>query len=165
MSNDTPRNETSAPNAEEVNSVALSRFSERFASRNHAREVATSARRSSIGLQIKEQFADGKWHPLDTIAETINADEDHVRATLDRITKTNHTYFGCTAERKKVGTRVEYRIFKINKTISSNELIEKLTPIIEGLRAEGKKNMVTMSPQTVAVLAHRLQKLLDEWAE
>jgi hypothetical protein len=132
---------------------------------NHARGAATSVRRSSIGQQIKENFADSKWHPLNVIAKTIEADVEHVRATLDRITRTNQTYFGCRAERKRVGTHVEYRIFKIEKTISSNELIEKLAPIIEGLRAEGKKNMVTMSPQTVAVLAHRLQKLLDEWAE
>jgi hypothetical protein len=177
MSNPTPRNVTSAPNTEVLNSVAVNRFGERFAHQNHSRNATSSARQSTIGhpvrvprprrpkigFAIREHFANGKWHATQTIATKIEADQDHVATTLDGICK-NQTY-GCNAEKKKVGTHVEYRIFKMKKTISSNELIEKLTPIIEGLRAEGKKNMVTMSPQTVAVLAHRLQKLLDEWAE
>jgi hypothetical protein len=177
MSNDTPRGETTTPNAEAVSWVAVSRFSERFAPQNHTREATTSARRPSIGrpvrvprprrpkigCAIREHFADGKWHAVETIATKIEADQDHVATTLDGICK-NQTY-SCRAEKKKVGTHVEYRIFKLNKTISSHELIEKLAPIVEGLKEQGRKNMVTMSPQTVAVLAHRLQKLLDEWAE
>jgi hypothetical protein len=156
----TPRSEVTAP---------IARLSSRLTNvpllKINRVKAATSGRRPSIGPQIKAHFADGRWHSVGIIAKTIHADEDHVRTTLNRITWTCNSYFGCRAERKKVGTHFEYRIFKISKTISSNELIEKLTPIIEGLRDEGKKNMVTMSPQTVAVLAHRLQKLLDEWAE
>jgi hypothetical protein len=120
-------------------------------------------RRPKIGSTIRKHFADGKWHAIETIATKIEADRDHVATTLRGISK-NQTY-SCNAEKKKVGTRVEYRIFKLDKTISSHELIEKLAPIIEGLKEQGRKNMVTMSPQTVAVLAHQLQKLLDEWAE
>jgi len=131
----------------------------------HPMDRVPRARRPKIGRTIREHFADGKWHRLSTIASKVEADEDHVRDTLERITWKNVTYNGCKAEKKKVGTHVEYRIFKMDTTVSLTELTEKLTPIIEGLRAEGKKNMVTMSPQTVAVLSHRLQKLLDEWAE
>lgn len=229
MSNDTPRNETSDPNAGEVNSVALSRLnktdfrkigrmreptghkaailqiikteamtSQEIASRTgiHAAgarlsellrdgyvQIANGNRQNSIGGKslliyefvpnpqqrpsirktLKEQFADGKWHQLSNIARKIDRDKTHVRRTLDSMLK-NQTH-RCKAEKKKVGLHFEYRIFQLDKTISSSELINKLTPIIEGLRAEGKKNMVTMSPQTVAVLAYRLQKLLDEWAE
>jgi hypothetical protein len=234
MSNPAPRNEPSAPNAEEVNSVALSRLtkrdliatsvfplgarkrepngqkaailriiktrpmtSEEVAARtgiyaagarlsellrdgyvriaNNKRQNSTGKslliyefvpdpqQRPSIHKTLKQQFADGKWHRLSNIAHEIGRDETHVRRTLDSILK-NQTH-GCKAEKKSVGQHFEYRIFRLDKTISSNELIEKLTPVIEGLRAEGKKNMVTMSPQTVAVLAHRLKKLLNEWAE
>src|SRR5262245_27617961 len=120
-------------------------------------------RRPKIGDTIREHFADGKWYAVEAIAAKIEADRDHVVTTLRGISK-NQTY-SCNAEKKKVRTRVEYRIFKLNKTISSHELIEKLAPIDEGLKEQGSKNMVTMSPQTVAVLAHRLQKLLDEWTE
>lgn len=126
-------------------------------------EPVTSARRPPIGPSIKEHFADGKWHRLETVANKLETDEDHVRDTLDGISK-NQTY-GCKAEKKKVGTHIEYRIFKLDKTISSNELVEKLTPIIEGLEDQGRKNIVTMSPPQVKILAHRLRKLLDEWTE
>ena len=68
------------------------------------------------------------------------------------------------AGRKKVGNEIHYRIFKQEKTISSDELIEKLAPIIKELKAEGKKNMATMSPASVAHLTGKLSNLLDEWA-
>ena len=74
-------------------------------------------------------------------------------------------YFGCKVERKHVGANTEFRIFKKEKTISLDELIEKLRPIVEGLKAEGKKNMATMVPAEVAMLAARLERLLNEWAE
>jgi hypothetical protein len=117
----------------------------------------------SIGKVLKEQFADGKWHRLSKIVQQIDRDEDHVRRALNRMLK-NRTH-GCKAEKKKVGQHVEYRIFSLDKTISSAELIEKLTPILKGLEAEGAKNMATMSPGTVAYLAGQLRRLLEEWTE
>jgi hypothetical protein len=120
------------------------------------------ARRPSIGESIKEHFADGKWHPLDTIVEGLGADKKHVLDTINGMSKNG--YFGCKVERKRVGTYTEFRIFKEDKTISLDELIEKLAPIIKELKAEGKKNMATMSPATVAHLAGKLSNLLDEWA-
>jgi hypothetical protein len=45
------------------------------------------------------------------------------------------------------------------------ELTTKLRPIVEGLKTEGKKNMATMVPAEVAMLAARLERLLNEWAE
>jgi hypothetical protein len=125
-------------------------------------ESISAARRPSIGKSIKEGFADGKWHRPGEIAEKIGADEAHVLDTINRMSK-NGT-FGCKVERKRVGANTEFRIFKKEKTISFDELIEKLAPIIKELKAEGKKNMATMSPATVAHLAGKLSNLLDEWA-
>jgi len=124
---------------------------------------AVRPRRSPIGKAIIENFADGKWHRVETIAEKIEAAPDNVEATLDHMRK-NGTY-GSKCERKKVGTGFQHRIFHSEKQISSNELVEKLGPIIEGLKLEGKKNMATMSPGTVAALAALLQKQLDEWTK
>ena len=121
------------------------------------------ARRPSIGKSIKERFADGRWHPLDTIVEAVRADKEHVLATIKGMS--SNGYFGCKVERKHVGANTEFRIFKKEKTISLDELIEKLRPIVEGLKAEGKKNMATMVPAEVAMLAARLERLLNEWAE
>ena len=69
------------------------------------------------------------------------------------------------AGRKKVGNEIHYRIFKQDKAVSVEELTTKLRPIVEGLKAEGKKNMATMVPAEVAMLAARLERLLNEWAE
>ena len=121
------------------------------------------ARRPSIGKSIKEHFADGNWYWPSLIAERIGADEAHVLDTINGMSKNG--YFGCRVERKRVGTHTEFRIFKEDKTISLDELIEKLAPIIKELKAEGKKNMATMSPATVAHLAGKLSNLLDEWAQ
>jgi predicted ArsR family transcriptional regulator len=119
--------------------------------------------RRSLGVALSEQFADGKWHRLSHIADKIGHAEDRVRRTLDGMLK-KQTY-GCKAEKKKVGQHFEYRIFRLAKTVSSSELIEKLTPILKDLEAEGEKNMATMSPGTVAYLAGQLRRLLEEWTE
>jgi len=73
--------------------------------------------------------------------------------------------YGAKAEWKRVGKERHYRIFKQDKTVSVEELITKLRPIVEGLKVEGKKNMATMVPAEVAMLAARLEHLLNEWAE
>ena len=121
-----------------------------------------AARRPSIGEPIKEGFADGKWHRPSVIAEKIGADEAHVLDTIKGMS--NNGTYGCKVERKRVGQQIEFRIFKTDKTVSLDELIEKLAPIIKELKAEGKKNMATMSPATVSHLAGKLSNLLDEWA-
>lgn len=128
-------------------------------------KLMQAPKRPAIGEAIKESFADGKWHGVATIAKGIDADEDHVRETLDRITRKNTTYFGCKAEKKYVGRDAAYRIFKIDRTISSAEIAEKLAPILSGLEAQGKKTLATMSPGKVSILAHELRKLLKEWTE
>jgi hypothetical protein len=125
-------------------------------------ESITASRRPSIGGPIKERFADGKWHRSSAIAEKIGADEKHVLDTISGMSKNG--YYGCKVERKRVGAKTEFRIFKKEKTVSLDELTEKLAPIIKELKAEGKKNMATMSPATVAHLAGKLSNLLDEWA-
>ena len=120
-----------------------------------------TTRRSPIGKPIVQKFADGKWHKPETVARAINQAEDHVATTLERMRK-NQTY-GAKCERRHAGKGFEYRIYKQEKMISSSELVEKLTPIIKDLKAEGRKNMATMSPATVGYLAGMLEKLVEEW--
>ena len=136
---------------------------------------------------IKKQFGDGKWHSLEKIAAAVaidaprwevrfaltllsirsqgrapaidpNSGRGH-RRSIPLLRETD----GCQYEQRKVGTSYEYRIFYSEKKISASELTEKLAPVYEGVKAQGKCNMATMSPAQVAVLAGRLRKLLDEW--
>lgn len=104
-----------------------------------------------------------KWRTLEEIAEIASVSQDAARAVMHNI-RTNRKHHA-KVETRKVGTEKQYRIFKQDKTVSVDELTEKLTPIIDGLIAEGKKNMATMVPATVAMLAAKLKRLLDEWAE
>lgn len=126
--------------------------------------VLRQKNRPKIGPMIVEQFGDGKWHSLASIAGAIEAPEEHIVETLRTMEALRGTY-GARCERKKVGTSSSYRIFRQTRMISSAELKTKLTPLVEGLKAEGRKNMATMSTATVAHLAGSLQLLLDEWTE
>ena len=122
-------------------------------------------KRAAIVAQIKEKFADGKWHILTAMAAEIEVEATNILDVIERM-KWKGGYSGCKAETRKYGTTHQCRIFcQGHKTISAPELIEKLAPIIKELKYQGKCNMATMSPPSVAVLAGRLQKLLDEWTE
>jgi hypothetical protein len=114
--------------------------------------------------KIVAKFADSKWHSLPVIAKHLDApDEDEVARSLAGMVK--HGWGSATTETKTVGTVKHFRFFKNDKMISSSELTDKLTPILEGLEAEGKKTMATMAPAKVAILAHQLRKLLKDWTE
>jgi hypothetical protein len=115
-----------------------------------------------VGRAMVAKLHVGKWYSAQTVAEDAGITERDVHSVLHNMCY--RPAHGAKAERKKVGNEIHYRIFKQEKTISSDELIEKLAPIIKELKAEGKKNMATMSPASVAHIAGKLSNLLDEWA-
>jgi predicted transcriptional regulator len=110
-----------------------------------------------------EQCAGKKWRSLREIAHIAGISRPAARGVMHNI-QSNHKHH-VKVEVQKVGNETHYRIFKQDKTVSMEELITKLRPIVEGLKAEGKKNMATMVPAEVAMLAARLERLLNEWAE
>jgi hypothetical protein len=116
-----------------------------------------------VGRSIVATCRDGKWRSAAEIARRAGTSAANVHAVLT--TMCWRSSYGAKAECKKVGKDRHYRIFKQDKTVSVDELTEKLRPIVEGLKAEGKKNMATMVPAEVAMLAARLERLLNEWAE
>jgi hypothetical protein len=116
-----------------------------------------------VGRAIVAKCRLGKWHTLTELAAAAGISERDANSVLE--TMCWRPSYGAKAEWKRVGKERHYRIFKQDKQVSVDELTEKLTPIIDGLIAEGKKNMATMVPATVAMLAAKLKRLLDEWAE
>lgn len=127
-------------------------------------EPITAPRRPAIGDAIKEQFADGQWHAVDDISAAVGADADHVTDTLKNISQ--HQTYGCKAERKRgPGGGQQWRLFKLDRVVSSGELLNKLTPIIKDLEDEGRSSAAAASPARVAILAHKLRKLLDGWVQ
>src|SRR5262245_3733334 len=104
-----------------------------------------------------------KWRSAREIAALCGLAETDVTRVIHNI-QGSHQH-RAKVETRKVGKGRQYRIFEKDKQVSVAELTTKLRPIIEGLKAEGKKNMATMVPAVVAMLAHDLEKLLDAWAE
>ena len=118
---------------------------------------------SDTSVTVIRKCTDAKWRSAREVADRAHVAEDDV-ARVMHVIRTTHKH-RAKVETKRVGTETHYRIFKQDKTVSVDELTEKLTPIIDGLMAEGRKNMATMVPATVAMLAAKLKRLLDEWAE
>lgn len=121
-----------------------------------------------VGKKLRDAFADGKWHRLDELAKHLDTDESHVLSAI----KTAELHGHVRADKKRVGKdsagsgpTTAFRMFRTNRTVSFEELTTKLAPIVEGLEAEGRKNMATMSPATVATLAGRLKQLIDDWGK
>jgi hypothetical protein len=117
----------------------------------------------NVGRSIVAKCRAGRWHTASHMAEQAGVASDDVHRVMGMMCK--YPTHGAQAEKKKVGSEYHYRIFKQNKTVSVEELTTKLRPIVEGLKIEGKKNMATMVPAEVAMLAARLERLLNEWAE
>lgn len=119
---------------------------------------------SKIGKAIRANFMDGKWHGPSTIAKALDEPEAEVEKTLElayRRGAGNATYR--VEKIKRPRGAVEYRLFPTEKKISSFELTEKLTPIIEYLRTEGKKMMAMSTISAARECASRLENLLKEW--
>jgi len=127
-------------------------------------EINVPGRKLNLSPKIIEHFADGKWHSLDTIAEKIEAPRDDIERTFALMLSKPRNY-KAKCEKKPVGKGFSYRLFKQDRAIASSELLEKLAPIIKALEAEGKASAAAASPANVAILAGKLRKLLNEWAE
>jgi hypothetical protein len=118
---------------------------------------------SDTSLSVIKKCNGDKWRNASEIAARTGLPECQVARVIHLI-QTSHKH-RATVETKRVANKIHYRIFKQDKTVSLEELTTKLRPIVEGLKAEGKKNMATMVPAEVAMLAARLERLLNEWAE
>jgi hypothetical protein len=119
---------------------------------------------NTSALLIKK-CGNGKW--LDALNGQIARRVGQIESDIPHLVhmvQSSHKH-RASVETKRVGGKTLYRIFKQDKTVSVEELTTKLRPIVEDLKAEGRKNMATMVPAEVAMLAARLERLLNEWAE
>ena len=118
---------------------------------------------SDTSLRIIKNCNGAQWRSAREVATRAGLSEGDVARVIHHI-QSSHKH-RAKVETKRIGKEIRYRIFKQDKTVSVDELTTKLRPIVEGLKAEGKKNMATMVPAEVAMLAARLERLLNEWAE
>lgn len=118
-------------------------------------------RAKDIGKCLAAKFADGKWRDIDVIAKQADVPVSDVKGILQNII--DHRSFSSTCEKKAVAKTFHYRIFPQERQISTVELTEKMQPLLDILKMEGRKNMATMSPPTVAYHTSLIQALLNDW--
>lgn len=120
-------------------------------------------RHNPVADAIRDQFSDGKWHTPAVIAKAIKTPVPEVKRTLDLMNGRPSKKYDM--EKRQVAKDYQYRIFPREKTISSLELIEKLTPLIRALEAQQHTNMATVSIATFGSVASQLKALLKEWCQ
>jgi hypothetical protein len=131
--------------------------------------------KESIWRDIVDEFGDGKWHPAAEIADKLKTSTTHVMNSLCPMeAKTNAPpYDGARCERKQKGTEHQFRIYRggtkgaaLERMISSEELAEKLGPILKALNIEADKKVAGLiAPVIIRTIANDLQKCLTEWTK
>lgn len=119
---------------------------------------------TDLGPRIVKAFADGKWHDEQAIIDHFP--DDNPKDVVSRL-RTMQSVGGhkTRAEREKRGRGWRVRLFKQERLISLAEIQLKLRPLIDGLKAEGRKNEVTISIGAVMRLSALLERQVDEWAQ
>ena len=118
-----------------------------------------------VGEVVREHFVDNKWHSVSVIAKRANQPVEKVNAALGNMFA-NQAKSKYTIERKKVARDWHYRWFnRSKKTVSAEELVEKLSPLIDELRSQARTNMATVDISTFGHVASQLRKLLEEWTQ
>jgi len=113
---------------------------------------------------ILERFADGKWHTFKSIVDGVGASESYVENFLHSV-RFKGT-FNSRCERRRVGTGASYRIIRHDgRLVPLSVLMQELRPILEELKVEGKKSIVTACPAAVAELVLRLERLIEGLAK
>ena len=115
---------------------------------------------------------DGKWHRLSAVisraaAEFYDMEDDATSAEADvlRILEAIRLRgaYRSAAERRKGPTGWQYRVLLgKGRTIDMDVLMAEIEPLLRGLEDEGRKNMATASPGTVAHLAEQLRRALHK---
>jgi len=128
-------------------------------------DTAIVGRRTpQLSDKLIKKFGDGKWYKRSEIAAAfpdipIKRIEEH----LDR--SGSRGIAGASVDQKQIGRERAYRIFPKTKVVSLMELTEKLTPIIEVLLQQGRRNAATIAIPTVGSCGAQLRNLLAEWSE
>jgi hypothetical protein len=132
--------------------------------RDAEERVNVHSTNSPVNNAIREHFTDGRWHSPSSIAARIDHPREVVERALNIAAKrvSNKYKVNKRPDPRRVGL-MQYQVLSLEKTISSMELKQKLGPIIERLRAQGRTNEATVSISEIAHLASELQRLLNDW--
>jgi hypothetical protein len=119
-------------------------------------------RSTELGKTIAATIADGKWRAIEAIAKQAGWPVDDVRPILDHMVSQGS--YGCTGAKKPFAKTFQYRIFPQDRQVSTVELTEELAEPLARLTEQGRANMATMSPPTVAFWTAKIAELVNKWA-
>jgi hypothetical protein len=113
--------------------------------------------------RVLDVTGDGTWHRLSAIVAKarggLDVTEADVLPVLEAIRLRGA--YGAWAERRQSSAGWQYRVrVGTGRTVNLDVLLAEVEPILVALEAEGRKNMATMSPGTVAHLAVQLRRTL-----
>jgi hypothetical protein len=130
--------------------------------------------RKTIWPDIVQRFGDGKWRSASEMADAVGTSVERINDTLETMQyRTNAPYDGARCEKKLQGNEQHFRIYRggtkgaaMGRMISSEELAERLGPILKALRIEGEKKVAGLiGPAIVLNIANQLQRCLKEWTK
>jgi hypothetical protein len=126
------------------------------------RVAKSNQKHPEIAAAIKAHCATGEFFKFTTVVARVQgvvetATADDVRGVLHgMVARGAHNVF-C----EKKGGDVYRIVIGGNQKVNLQVLKQELGPILKRLKAEGRKNMATMSPPTVANLAFEIEKVLE----
>lgn len=125
------------------------------------------AQRPKIAAELKARFSDGKWRRVPSMAERIEAPQKEVFDTLIGMFRSGERgRYGCKAEKRGAKDHLEFRLIKLDKMVSLNELVEKFEPSLRVLEAQGKQtHAVHYAPSLVLEAVKSIRNILDELAQ
>jgi hypothetical protein len=124
-----------------------------------------ASRKNPVGVAIREKFSDAKWRTAAAIARTLEMPLDDVSHTLELMAKRGGSAKNYKCERRRRATAFEFRIFSQKRTVGVDELTERLGPLVERLKEQGRRNAATIAISAIAEIASLLESLLTEWSQ
>jgi hypothetical protein len=118
----------------------------------------------ALAKQLIAHFADGKWHPVDTMAEEVGHDMHTVRAVMDRIV--THGSFKTFAESRPAAKGLcHYRLVKGGKhKIDVIALQSEVEPLLQEMEGHANGHPVHFSQTSVRAQVAQLRKLIARLA-
>jgi len=122
---------------------------------------------SKRAKHITKQFGDGKWHEAKTIAKALGMPVEEVSDAIKAVPVPPPAVDRRTfkIEQGGGGAVARYRLFRQDKTLSSDELREKLLPLLKAVDdelAQQMKHQAYWSPGNIRTELIKLRRTFDQ---
>lgn len=140
------------------------RFAAVAAMLEEAQTAVPAVPMKKLGKTIVAQFADGKWHRLEAIAEAVQADPAAVRPVLDRIVAQG--LFKTYAEKRQAGKgSASYRLVKGGaRKINMTAFLTETKPLLDEIDEVINGHQIHFKQATMKMLFAQFRKAVEDLA-